>query len=331
VLKSIPETIGKFNAHSIEMAKAQLLCLKPSSSGLIYSRFDKTKHVLSPAQAYLKIFGEPAPGRPQDYTKAMLLEAVRERGLPFYGGLDWGHTHNFAYIHTFKDGPRCFVTNCVSIPELDPDQMLDVCEPFKADEPTIYPDTADPKMNKLFKKHGYRMAKWNKGKGSVVGGIQIVRMCLNPPMGDPNLFFIHDIDEDPHMDLLINNLAQYHWTNDSANNPTDIPSEEDDDEPDALRYIVMNVFAPSGGVVVSKTTQEDLGVPKMEETNPNNWMAKLIAEQTGQSYQGNSRSGMTIEAPSDSAYSYYSSDKKKTEKEQVGGKKGKKGGLVWDI
>lgn len=333
MLKSIPETIGKFNANSIEMAKAQLLCLKPSSSGLVYSRFDKVRHVLSPAQAYHRIFGELPPGDIRVFTKAQFMEAVRKRSPEFYGGVDWGHTHNFTYLHGFKDGPRGFITHCVSIPELDPDQMLDVCEPFKVDSPYIFADTADPKMIKLFKKYGYRMAKWKKGK--VGEGINIVRWMMNPPMGDPNLFFVHDIYEDPYMDLLINHVAEYHWKTDSAGKATDIPDEEGDDEPDALRYLVINVFTPKGKLSVptgieSNVVEVHPSQPVGGVYDPNTWMQQIIAEKTGRpQIPAPTRPTMTIEAPPGSGYKSYYGDDGKPEKTDT--KKGKKGRLIWDF
>lgn len=335
MLKSIPETIGKFNANSIEMAKAQLLCLKPSSVGLVYGRFDKTRHVLTPAQAYAKIWGEQHPDA-KNLTKAMLLDLVRQRDVAWNGGMDWGHTHNFAYVHTFKDGPRCFVTHCISIAELDPDQMLDVCEPFRMYSPSIYADTADPKMGKLFKKNGHRMVKWKKAPGSVVGGIQIVRWMMNPPMGQPNFFIIHDIGEDPHIDTLVNNLAEYHWKTDATGKPTDVPSEDNDDEPDALRYVVMNVFTPGGQMSVGRTADEAIDGPSPQGVyDPNKWLNQIISERTGNMPMPQEavreRPRMTIEAPPGQApISYYGeSTVKKTE--EVNGKKGKKGRLTWDL
>lgn len=333
MLKSIPETIGKFNANSIEMAKAQLLCLKPSSVGLVYGRFDKTRHVLTPAQAYFKVWGETHPD-PKNFTKAQFLDLVRQRDVAWNGGLDWGHTHNFAYVHSFKDGPRCFVTHCISIPELDPDQMLDVCEPFKMYDPAIYADTADPKMAKLFRKNGHRMMKWKKGPGSVVGGIQVVRWMMNPPAGEPNFFIVHDIGDDPHIDTLVNNLAEYHWKTDSAGHPTDVPDEDGDDEPDALRYLVMNAFTPGGKMSVGRTSDPITdGIPVDGLYDPNKWMNQIISERTGspQMEVVRERPRMTIEAPPGQApVSYYGETNTKTTTE-VNGKKGKKGRLTWDL
>ena len=340
MLKSIPETIGKFNANSLEMAKAQLLCWKPSSTGLIYGRFDRTRHVLTPAMAYAKIFGE-APPDPKNFTKALLVRAVQERQVEWRAGIDWGHTHNFSYVNGFKDGARFFVTHCVSIPGLDPEQMLTVSEPFLEYEPATYADTADPKMTALFRKKGHRMMKWKKGK--VVGGINIVRWKLNPPMGEPELFFVVDIDEDHGMHLLIQHLAEYHWTTDAAGKPTDIPDEDGDDEPDALRYLVENTFSPKGQVSVSTDAEPSAIAARPEgQYQGNNWLQQRIAELTGApvpepTVQAPPRR-MVVEVPTASGYrSYYADDPapKKAPREEAPEAgtptRGRKGRLSWDL
>lgn len=336
LLNPIPTTINKFKRNSLEMAKAQLMCWKPSNIGLIYGRFDPTRHILSPAQAYARIFGEPHPD-PKNFTKAQLLELMRQRDVDWYGGLDWGDTHNFVYVHGFRDGQRGFITNCISIPELDPDQMLDVCAPFKVFDPSIYADTSDPKMTRVFKKYGYRMIKWKKDKGSVVGGINIVRMKLSPPMGDPELFFIHDINEDPGMELCIQRLREYHWKVDAAGKPTNIPDKVDDDEPDGVRYLVMNVFEAKGKVTTSSTADVDqVEVHPYENVqsglyDPSAWARQIIAERTGQPYSppAQERPRMRIEAPQGGPASYYGVEE--PQGKPASGKKGKKGSIIWDI
>jgi hypothetical protein len=324
-LKPIQHVINQFKNNSIDMAKAQLLCLKPSSTGLVYSRLDRMKHVITPAEAYYKVFGEEVQD-PQNFSKAQLMDALAARDVGWFGGLDWGSTHNFAYVHGFKDHNRGFVTHCVSIAELDPDQMLDVCAPFKRFDPQIYPDTADPKMNKLFKKNGYRMMKWKKGPGSVIGGINIVRWMLNPPMGDPNLFIVRDLGDDPQIDLLWDNLSQYHWKLDAARKPTAVPSEDKDDEPDAFRYAIMNVFDPSAGQIVTSTMRtEDTEAQEFSAPgngglyDPKHWMTQVISERTGQAPNFvQTRPPMETSKPQ----SYYG--------EEVP-TKGKKGRLIFDI
>jgi hypothetical protein len=334
-LKPIQHVQNQFKVNTTEMAQAQLLCLKPASTGLIYHRFDKKLHVLTPAEAYERVFGEMSDYDPKLYTKAMFMQAMSMREVEWNGGIDWGSTHNYAFMLGFKDGARQFMTNAIMMPGLDPDQMLEVSEPYKDYEAKIYPDTADPKMNKMFRKNGWKMQTWSKKPGSVVSGINIVRMKLNPPTKEPELFFILDIDDDQHMDAMIRSISEYHWKNDAQGRPTNVPSEDNDDGADCCRYVVMNVFSMNGSLAApADRAVDDSPKPHGE------WMKDYIAAKTGgDDIQSIGRPPMKIENPDGSSvFSYYGEDeaqpgKKKTKTPNSSGprKSGKTGKLVWDL
>jgi len=338
-IKHVQDQLIKVN--SIEMGIAQLLCLKPASTGLIYHRFDRKKHVLTPAEAYEKVFGELPEGiEPRLYTKAMFMAAMAQRDVEWNGGIDWGSTHNFAFGLGFKDGARQFITNAIMMPGLDPDQMLEVSEPYKDWEAKIYPDTADPKMNKMFRKNGWKIQNWSKKPGSVVSGINIVRKKLNPGTDEPELFFVLDIDDDQHMEAFIRSIVEYHWKNDAAGKPTNIPSEDNDDGADCVRYIVMNVFSMDGGLAVSNEKAQAETTPKPHA----DWMRNYVASKTGGMEEEVSTVGrppMRIENPDGSSvFSYYGEEesssqkpgkKKKSSGQGANSKTGKTGKLSWDL
>lgn len=340
-LKPVKHTQAQFRNNTIEMAQAQLLCWKPTAIGLIYSRFDKARHVIAPAQAYYKIFGE-LPFE-KFYTKAMLTKDLMARGLEAYGGLDFGHTHNMSFTGGFKDGPLCLVTACLSIPELDPGQMITVMEPLKFIGFNIYPDTADPGMIKLLKRAGFKMMSWQKKPGSVVGGINVVKYKLNPPMGEPELFVVKDIEEDSGTDVLIKEVVEYHWKTDSAGKPTDIPSDDNDDSCDSLRYMVMNVFTPKGGLTASMEYQEEHdqmlpSEPMSGVYDKDFWMQQIISQNTGQPMEIAlpKERRMVISSPDGKEIdigSYYEQQNKPAKKEETTStaKKGRKGRLSWDF
>ena len=340
-LKPVKHTQNQFKNNTVEMAQAQLLCWKPASIGLIYSRFDKIKHVITPTQAYRKVYGELPPD-PNFYTKAMLTRDLMARGLEAYGGLDFGHTHCFAFVGGFKDGPLGLITHSISVPELDPGQMINIMEPFKPIAFNIYPDTADPGMIKLLRKAGFKMMKWSKKPGSVVGGINIVKYKLNPAIGEPELFLVKDIEEDSGMDILIKQMAEYHWKTDSAGRPTDIPSDVDDDSVDAERYFIMNVFTPKGGLTVSMESPDEIGQmlpaePMSGYYDKDHWMQQIISQNTGQPMDISppkerrmvisSQDGKEIDIGS----YYEQQNKPKKEDQPTGAKKGRKGRLSWDF
>lgn len=356
-LNSIPKVIAKFRAQaSLDMAKAQLLCRKPSSSGLIYPRFEVKRHVISPQQAYLKLFGESYQfhdGRnPNTLTKEELLVFVREREVHWYGAMDFGMGHNYVYVHGFKDGDRFFVTNIFTASGLGIDEQVTQVEKYLQDSPMVYPDMADKQAIRIFRKAGFNMKEWKKGAGTISGGITAVSAQLNPVGSDePRLFLIHDVDDEPMMDLLIKRIQEYHWKLDAAGKPTSVPEEENDDEMDALRYLVMNVFPMKGAFVGGGAIDTTPAVEASAATiipsqstgyDPNDWVRQMVQQHTGQAIP--SRPRMTVEAPAGSGYtSYYEDENSKTMKASPGGKKkkadvadegdgkGKAGSIVWNI
>ena len=55
LFKKLSATLNNFRQIEPDMANAQLLCNKPSSSGLVYPRFDEVRNVLSVQEAWEKI------------------------------------------------------------------------------------------------------------------------------------------------------------------------------------------------------------------------------------------------------------------------------------
>jgi hypothetical protein len=258
LLKPIEHTQSLFRKFSSEMAKAQLLCRKPSSEGMIYGRLDRGVHCLTPAQIMEKITGERYDPK---LTKVQLIQLLKTREVQWHAGMDWGYSHNFACVIGVRDGARMFILDVISQPELELGQKLTLCEtrlkPYGA---TIWPDPAYPSDIKTFKRNGYRMRDWDKYKGSVAGGIEVVRLKLWPTVGQPELYFLSG---DEGVEMLVKRMQSYHYLTDAAGCVTEEPDDEEDDECDALRYMVMNVFAPKGrGPIAGKAEERNpLAVP----------------------------------------------------------------------
>lgn len=281
LLKPIEHTTNQFRSFSPEMAKAQLLCWKPSTLGLIYGGFEKETHMLTPAQIAEKVTGEPQ--RPE-FTKGELIALLNAReGGYWASGIDWGYTHRFAVVTAYIDGPRCFVIDVISLPELEPgDQLQVVNTKIKHLDPICYADPENPQMIAMFRtKGGFKMRKWKKGPGTVQGGIEICRLKFNPAVGDPQCFLLKG---DEGCELLAKRLMEYHWKMDQAGTMTNIPDETDDDECDAFRYLIMNVYAPKGKVqapadeAVVKPAQAQYFAPASQ---PQPWMQEIIQSHLG--------------------------------------------------
>lgn len=251
MLKPIPHVITQFKSVDPSHAKAQLMCWKPSSEGLIYQYFNYSRHMIDAAEMFEKLTGEEIPkDKLNAFTKADLIRAMIERGCEFHTGMDWGYTHNWAAVTGAKDGNRFFVFDCISVPELETMQKIEMYkEKWGFLDASVWPDPEDPASIATFRRHGIRMKKFNKGKGSVLGGIESVRAKLMPGLNkEPEIFFLAN---DEGCELLAQRLAKYSWMLDANQKPTDIPNDNEDDECDALRYIIMNLFGMRGKFVAA--------------------------------------------------------------------------------
>lgn len=86
LLKSIFHTESTMAKVSVDTAKAQYMCWKPSNEGLVYPYFARETHMITPAQMATKITGDDYP---ENYTKSQLIELIQSVGGAFYSGLDW--------------------------------------------------------------------------------------------------------------------------------------------------------------------------------------------------------------------------------------------------
>jgi hypothetical protein len=262
MLKPIPHVATVLKDASVEHAKAQLMCWKPSSEGLIYPNFQYSRHMLDPVAMYEKISGEEIPRKTENgdihpefiefshkFTKAKLIEFMLERGMEFHAGMDFGYTHNWAVVLGAKDGNRFFVVDVIAVAGLELMEKIEMAKSkysYLMDRLTVWPDEAYPADIKTFRRHGFSMKKFSK---DVLGGIEAVRAKIMPGLNkEPEIFFLAN---DDGCELLAQRVSQYHWKIDATQKSTDIPDDKDDDECDALRYVVGNLFGTRGKFVAS--------------------------------------------------------------------------------
>jgi hypothetical protein len=242
MLKSIPFVISKFKEVSTAGAITQILCRTPDTSGLILPKFNREMHMKSASKMAEIITSEK---QNPNLTKTELLQLALDKGGKFYAGMDFGFTHNFAVVLGVVFGEFMFVVSVIAMPNLELDEKIEVCKVLKQFNPIIFGDIAYPSDIKTFKRRGFNMRDWSKFPGSVKAGIEIIRMKLMPAVGVPQLFFLK---EDAGCEFLASQIQKYHFMTDASGNVSQEPDKEEDDEIDALRYLVMNVFAPKGKI-----------------------------------------------------------------------------------
>ncbi len=280
LLKSVDHVIGMFKtfAKDPEIAKAQLMCWKPSSVGLIYPYLSSVMHRLSAAKIAKELTGDDYP---ETFTKGELIQLMKSRNMAFHSGMDFGFTHNFAVVTGALDGHRIFIIDCLAIAGLEIAEKVDLCtRQIKHFDSMIYPDPAYPSDIKSFRKAGFRCKNFVK---EVLTGINAVRSKLMPSLGaDPEVYFLSG---DEGVDFLFKRMSRYHWVLDAAGNPTDEPDKTDDDECDAIRYLFQNLFGQNARIMVSvgPNRPEDKPVDLLVAKPENKWMSDKIRELTDSS------------------------------------------------
>jgi hypothetical protein len=188
--------------------------------------------------------------------KGTLIRLMKSKGVRFYSGMDFGFSHHFATATVAVWGDRAFVVDCISAKGLELDDKLQISQPLKTIyDATIYGDTSRPDDIKTFRRKGFKMRDWSKSAGSVKYGIEITRMLISSGDGVPRVFFLAD---DPGVEYLFRQMGDYSFQTDMAGEPTEEPLKENDDAVDALRYVLMNVFAPRGNIKVDSETRIDM-------------------------------------------------------------------------
>ncbi len=235
MLKSLDHVTEKLGTSDPEFAKAQLLCWKPGTVGLVYPFLTPHRHLVNAAKMAEIITGDvPKKG----FGVSDLLKLFKENGVTFHAGMDFGFTHNFSVVLGALWGNTIFIFKTNQQAGLEISQKIELCDRNIRDyDPMIAPDQAYPSDIKSFRRAGYRMMKFKK---DVQLGIDSVRAKVLPALGaEPEIYFLAD---DPGTVHLFGQLTKYHFMLDAQGDPTDEPDKDDDDGPDALRYLCQVLF-----------------------------------------------------------------------------------------
>jgi hypothetical protein len=135
------------------------------------------------------------------------------------------------------------------------------------------------------------MKKWIKGPGSLVGGMDAVKLKLREPMGKATLFFLAG---DPGVEQLFKHMTGYHWKMSATGEMMDIPDEQYKDSNDAIRYMIMNKFASSRSGTAQASSQNEKEPENPVDHSiwtPGNFYQKVIEKHVGEFNPGTDNSG----------------------------------------
>jgi hypothetical protein len=304
--RPIKATINSFKRVSPEMGEAQLLCWKPSTKGLVYGRFEPNEggNTISVLNAAKMIAGDHITS----CTMEIFVELLKEHGYTFYAGLDWGFTHESAFVIFAKGalGPS-FIVDCFAESGLELADFVEKCVEYQKKYPISrwFCDQAQPSHIKTLSKAlkavspSTQCPEFTK---DVMGGIEAIRSQIVTTSGVRKLLVLNTEANQK----LIQGFKVHHFKLDARGNPTTTPDDEEyADLMDCVRYVGQNIYSTKKGhkTYVAAADEIHPATPndvakKVEEINKN-MMLEKINELTGGTGRG-----------------------------KIGGKKGK---IVWSI
>lgn len=239
--KPIDFTITQFEKTDADLAEAQLLCWKPSSSGMVYPRFlnkDVEGNTYTLAQAWFAFTGTEAP---PGLTLPQLTDFMIKKGVNFYCGVDWGFRHAFSIIvSALPPSGEWWIVDTYSVPGLEFEQMMDLSKKVRDlyKPKKWYCDTAQPMFIQAFKKNKMPCGEFKK---DVMGGISAVRGQIIDATGRRRMKVLRH----ERNDWLLKMFAEHCFLLDSNGNLTQEPDDSEvADSADALRYLAQNLFKP---------------------------------------------------------------------------------------
>jgi hypothetical protein len=259
MLKRIDHTQSNIRKVSLEHAKAQYLCWKPSTAGLVFPHFDKEKHVITAAEMAKLATGDDFD---KNFSKADLIKLFKDLDAEFYSGIDWGFSHNYVVVTAAMLGHILYVIDVIVGGELLLPDKIDITKKrIGYLSPTVFPDNAYPADIRSFRLAGFKMIDFRK---DVLEGITAVSERLYSMQDkNPTIWFLKD---DPGVDFLTKEISLYHWKLDKAGNLLDEPDKVDDDSVDALRYLCQNLQIGKSRFVKIAKEQETQRKPTMLQT-----------------------------------------------------------------
>ena len=276
--KPVVAVRNNFKQTSPEMGEAQLLCNKPSSSGLVYPRFHPTENGISIDEAYSYLSGEEEKNR----TLTDLITYMHNLGIDFYGAADWGNTDETS-IGVFAKiaGGMTWLIDMISAPDMEipeiKEKIKEFTEIYKVNK--WFCDSNYPAYIKMLRKTSTKYGRIpavgvKKGAESVIDGIT----CTQSRIIDANNVRYFKVIKTQSTERVFDAFQTYKWKLDGKGDPIDGKPEHGKDGTsdimDMIRYYFYSMFGKG------KTLHFSYELENLNSQRPSNLNGK-IKELTG--------------------------------------------------
>lgn len=237
--KPLVAVSNNFKQVPPDMGEAQLLCNKPSTSGLVYPRFDSQKNVLSVKQAIERLIGDDVGIDSFEYLK----DHIKSLGITVVGGGDWGYTdYTVLGIIALMPGGEAWLLDTFIMQHLELDDIVkygkELQDTWNVDR--WYVDQNYPAYLKTLKrKAGMKCPSFKKVVEDGITGLQGKIVDSN----NVRRFFIIDT---PNNKVVIDAFGEYKWQLDGKGEVIEGKPYHDKDGVadimDMIRYPAQNLF-----------------------------------------------------------------------------------------
>jgi len=253
--KPITAVHNNFKQTSPEMGEAQLLCNKPSSSGLVYPRFDGEENGITIDEAYEYLSGEEE----KDRTLSELVKYMHDLGIEFYGGADWGNTDETSLgIFAKLSGGKSWLIDITSAAGMEIPEIIEKCKDYTNNYniKQWYCDSNYPAYIKMLRKTNTIYGKIpaigvKKGIDSVIDGIT----CVQSKIVDANNNRHFKVLKTRNNERVFNSFEVYKWKIDGKGNSIDNKPEHGKDGTadimDMIRYFFHSMFGKGSKILFS--------------------------------------------------------------------------------
>lgn len=263
--KPLAAVNNNFKQVPPDMGEAQLLCNKPSSSGLVYPRFDIQKNVLSVKDAIEKLTGEKTNITNFEYLK----DHLKSLGVVKIGGGDWGYTdYTVLVIIALMAGGEAWLLDTFIQQNLELDDIAKYGKEMQDgwDVDRWYVDQNYPAYLKTLKrKAGMKCPKFTKVVEDGITGLQ------GKIVDSQNIRRFYVLDT-PNNKRVIEAFGEYKWQLDGKGEIIEGKPYHDKDGVadimDAIRYPAQNLFIKGKKpTFVSTGDPKDMKKPQTVEKN----------------------------------------------------------------
>ena len=245
--KPLAAVHNNFKVTPPDMGEAQLLCHKPSSSGLVYGRFEESANVLTPAQALEKILGSKSTNNTMEFLRDTLMNL----GVTFIGGGDFGFTdYTVIPILALLPNGECWVVDAMMEKGLELDDIVKYCKELqeKWNVDKFYLEQAYPAYLLTLRKNGIKCPSFKK---VVEDGIAALQSRIVDSSNVRRFYVVRQ----PNTERIIQAFSEYKWSMDSKGDIIEGKPYHDKDGVsdimDSIRYPMQNLFARNGKIMFS--------------------------------------------------------------------------------